>query len=175
MSLLRKLFNGLQDAERPVGETETVRRIVRSLDELEPDRARHIAAFAYILGRIALADREVTPGETHRMEQIVMEHGHLPEDLAIMVVQMAHHQNQVFGGTEDFLVTREFAGIATEEQKLELLDCLFAVSSADNGISTVEDNEIRRVAMQLKIPHDEYVRVRLAYRAHLSVLQDPEL
>ena len=47
---------------------------------------------------------------------------------------------QLAGGTENFLVTREFKEIATREQCRELLDCLFAVSAADDSISGVEED-----------------------------------
>ena len=40
-------------------ETETVRKIVDRLDHLEPERARFVAAFAYILSRVAHADLEI--------------------------------------------------------------------------------------------------------------------
>jgi uncharacterized tellurite resistance protein B-like protein len=107
------------------------------------------------------------------METLVVRHGGLTEEQAILVVQIAKSQTQIFGGTEDFLVTREFDQIATHDQKLALLDCLFAVSAAANGIDTVEDNEIRRIALELKIPHDEYIRVRVAHRGELNVLREP--
>src|SRR3990172_10418282 len=117
-------------------ETETVRKIVDALDRLEPERARYIAAFAYLLGRVAHADQHISPEETQEMERLVMERGGLPEEQAILVVQMAKTQNLLFGGTENFLVSREFEKIASREQKLALLDCLYAVSSADKSIST---------------------------------------
>ncbi len=154
-------------------DTDTVRRIVASLDRLPPERARYVAAFGYVLARVALADRVIAEEETRVMEEMVRRHGGLPEEQAVIVVQLAKSQNLLFGGTEDFLVTREFDRMATLEQKLALLDCLFAVSAAEGGIATMEDNEIRRIAIELKIPHDEYVRVRLAHRQDLNVLQKP--
>jgi uncharacterized tellurite resistance protein B-like protein len=157
-----------------VTDTDAVRRIVASLDRLEPDRARYVAAFAYVLARVALADRVAGEEETRTMEALVRQHGQLPEEQAVIVVQMAKSQNRLFGGTEDFLVTREFERIATFEQKLALLDCLFAVSAAEGGIDTIEDNEIRRVAIELKIPHDEYVRVRVRHRQQLNVLRSTD-
>jgi len=160
-------------AEQAASDTDTVRRIVASLDRLEPDRARYIAAFAYILARVALADRLISHEETRAMENLVVRHGGLTEEQAILVVQIAKSQTQIFGGTEDFLVTREFEQVATHDQKLALVDCLFAVSAAANGIDTVEDNEIRRIALELKIPHDEYIRVRVAHRGELNVLREP--
>ncbi len=155
-------------------DTDTIRRLVASLDRLEPERARYVAAFAYVLARVALADRVVGEAETRAMERLVAQHAGLPEEQAIIVVQLAKSQTLLFGGTEDFLVTREFDRIASLEQKLALLECLFAVSAAEGGIATVEDNEIRRIAIELKIPHDEYIRVRLAHRQDLNVLRETD-
>lgn len=173
MSLLRWL--GLQDDNRPEGreDVDAVRRISQALERIEPDRARYVAAFAYLLGRVALADREVTPEETATMERLVMERGHLPEDQAVLVVQIARSQNLLFGGTEDFLVARQFGEMATHEQKLALLDCLFAVSAADRSVTVVEDNEISRIANELRIEHADIVAARQRYREYLSVLKDP--
>jgi uncharacterized tellurite resistance protein B-like protein len=170
MSFLDALL-GRPGKNAPPGDTDTVRRIVAALDRLEPARARYIAAFAYILGRVALADRHCGEEETRTMERLVMRHGSLPEEQAVVVVQMAKSQNALFGGTEDFLVTREFNDLATAEQKLALLDCLYAVSAADDSIATVEDNEIRRIALELHVPFDAFIQVRLKYRARLAVLK----
>jgi uncharacterized tellurite resistance protein B-like protein len=171
MSILDALRLRRPDKHAAGGDTDTVRRIVTALDRLEPARARYVAAFAYILGRVAFADRHVSEEETRTMENMVMRHGGLPEEQAIVVVQMAKSQNALFGGTEDFLVTREFNEIATREQKLALLDCLYAVSAADESIATVEDNEVRRIALELHVPFDDFIRTRLAYRGRLAVLK----
>jgi uncharacterized tellurite resistance protein B-like protein len=160
--------------ERAAGsaETETVRKIVAALESMDPDRARFIAAFAFILCRVARADLHISPSETRLMERIVSERGGLPEEQAILVVQMAKTQNTLFGGTENFLVTREFNKSATHEQKLALLECLFAVAS-DEMISTVEDNEISRICSELQITHDEFVSVRMAFRDQRAIFKKP--
>lgn len=153
-------------------DTETVRKIVAALERMEPGRARFIACFAFILCRVARADLQISPSETRIMERVVVERGGLPEEQAILVVQMAKTQNVLFGGTENFLVTREFNKLATHEQKIALLECLFAVAS-DAMISTVEDNEISRICSELQLTHDELVSVRMNYRDRRSVLQKP--
>jgi uncharacterized tellurite resistance protein B-like protein len=153
-------------------DTETVRKIVAALERMEPERARFIAAFAFILCRVARADLNISPSETQIMERVVMERANLPEEQAILVVQMAKTQNVLFGGTENFLVTREFNKIATHEQKITLLGCLFAVA-ADEMISTVEDNEISRICSELQLSHDEFVSVRMNYRDQRAVFQKP--
>lgn len=177
MSLLR--FFGLggnlqEQAGSGTAETETVRKIVAELEQMEAERARYLAAFAYILSRVARADLKISERETHEMERIVMAHGHLPEEQAIIVVQIAKTQNMLFGETENFLVTREFNKIASREGKIALLHCLFAVSAADLSISTIEDNEISQVARELGLDHQEFISVRTSYREHLAVLKKPK-
>jgi len=154
-------------------ETETVRKIVAALDRLEPDRARHIAIFAYILSRVARADMVISEAETRAMESIVEEAGGLTPEQAILVVQMAKTQAILFGGTENYLVTREFNRLATREEKLALLRCLFAVSASDDSISVMEDNEIRRIADELRLTHEDFIAVRTEFRDRLSVLRKP--
>ena len=146
--------------------------MVEALDGLDEDRARFIAAFGYILGRVANADLRISPEETQAMEGIIVEQGGLPADQAIIVVQMAKTRNQLFGGTENFLVTREFNRIATREQKLALLDCLFAVAAEENGISTTEDNEIRQIVNEMGLGHPDFIAVRSKWKDHLAVLKN---
>jgi hypothetical protein len=45
------------------------------------------------------------------------------------------------------------------------------VCSADRSISTVEDNEIRKISTELKLSHEDFIAVRLNYRDHLAVLK----
>lgn len=155
-------------------ETETVRKIVQQLDQLEPQRARYIAAFAYVLSRVARADMNISEVETREMERQVIKLSGLPEEQAILVVQIAKTQTTLFGGTENFLVTQEFAGMADHEQKLALLNCLFAVAAADQVVSGVEEREIRLIADELKLRHDEYISTRLQYRTFLAALKESQ-
>ena len=172
--LLKKLFGveaGAREAESG-SDTDTMRRITLALEEMEPERARFIAAFAATLSRVAHADLDISEAETQAMEKIIVERGHLPAEQAILVVQIAKSQSRLFGGTENYVVTREFARISSREQRLALLDCLFAVSAADDEVSTAEDNEIRRIAEEFKLDHSEFIAARSAYRDYLAVLKD---
>ena len=172
MSLIERFFGKSATGGKVDSADEgAVRRIVDSLEALEPEKARFVASFAYILSRVANADRQISSEETTAMERIVRELGHLPEEQAILVVQIAKSQNRLFGGTENFIVTRDFRDHASREQKEELLDCLFAVSAADDSISSEEETQIRQIASELGFSHREYVRARLAYSDKREVLK----
>ncbi len=153
------------------GDTETVRRIAGELDALEPDRARFLAAFAYVLSRVAHADSEVCVHETEAMKEIVQKLGHVPEAQALLVVEIAKNQARLFGGTENYLVTREFREIATPEQRLELLDCIFGVAAADGSISTIEESQAGQIAKELGFTQPEYAAALGVHGEHRAVLQ----
>jgi uncharacterized tellurite resistance protein B-like protein len=175
MSITRWLETFRQHASKPGNsnkDTDTVRKIVNALDTLEPERARYVAAFAYVLSRVARADLNISESETRKMEQLVTGLSGLPEELAILVVQIAKSQATLFGGTENFLVTEEFNKLSTGEQKLSLLNCLFAVAAADESISSVEEREIRLITSELQLTHADFINARLAYLQYLSLLKD---
>ena len=104
-------------------DTDTVRRIARELEAMPLDRAKFLAAFAYILTRAAAADLTISPEESHAIERLVAEHGGLPEPQAILVAQIARNQALLHGCTEDYLVTRQFRELSTEADRLALLRC----------------------------------------------------
>jgi uncharacterized tellurite resistance protein B-like protein len=141
-----------------------LRQLVEALDKLEPDRARHLARFAYLLGRVAHADRHVTPEETEAMERLVHDQGGLSADQAMLVVSLARTSNLLFGGTADFEVAREFAETASYDQKLALARCLFSVAAADASISMAEETEIHRIVNVLRIEAPDLTRLRLEHR-----------
>ena len=49
----------------------------------------------------------------------------------------------------------------------------FAVSASDDSISVKEDNEIRRIADELRLTHTDFIAARSEFRDRLSVLRKP--
>jgi uncharacterized tellurite resistance protein B-like protein len=147
-----------------------LREVIDALDRLDESRARHLARFAYLLGRVAHADRHVSPEETRAMESLVMQQGGLTADQAMLVVGLAKTSNLLFGGTADFTVTQEFADAATYDEKVALVRCLFAVSAIDHEISMAEETEIHRVANQLRIDPGDLTKLRVEHRQFLPGL-----
>lgn len=160
---------------RPTGsdepETATIRRIVRELEQVEPERRRHLAGLAYILGRAAHADLTISPEETRQMERIMVEIGGLPEAQAVIVVEIAKHQAEMYGGTEDYVVTREFAARATDEQRRGAVAACFAVVASDHEISAEEYAELTQLARELNLTRTELNDIRRDYRDQLTVIQ----
>ena len=169
-SVLGWLF-GESAQPRAAGDTETVRRIAAELDKLSPERSRYLAAFAYVLSRVAGADLHISDEESRLMVALLAEVGQLTEAQATLAVEIAKAQKRLAGGTEDFLVTREFRQIASEDERKAVLDCLFRVAAADDEISAEEDAQIWQIAGEVGFTHQEFVVARLAYSDKRRVLR----
>jgi uncharacterized tellurite resistance protein B-like protein len=157
--------------DAPAADAAPLAPVIGVLRGLEPDRARYVAGFAYLLGRVAAADSDVSIGETELMGRLVALESGLAGAEADAAVRLALEEAHRSGGTHNVSVARDFASIATHDQRLGLLRCLFAVSAADDSVKVVEDNEIRRISRELRIEHADFIRARLEVREHLAVLR----
>jgi len=157
---------GVDDA-RDAQESTPLRELIETLDRLEPARARHLARFAYLLGRVAHADRQVSPDETRAMEALVVREGGLTAEQATVVVGLAKTSNLLFGGTADYQVALEFGEAASYDEKLSLGRCLFAVASSDQQISMAEEAEIHRILNQLRILPRDLTKLRVEHGRYL--------
>jgi uncharacterized tellurite resistance protein B-like protein len=179
MAMLRFLGLGKQVASSPAtesgpraeSETQTVRRIVAELQQLDPERRRFLAGFAYVVSRAAHADLSVTDDEARLMEQILAEIGGLPEAQAVLVVEIAKNQADLYGGTEDYLVTREFAAHTTPEQRRAAVEACYAVAAADGAITADETAELGQIANELDLPNEELTEIRRSYADKLLAIQ----
>ena len=152
-------------------DTETVRRIIARLEAMPRDEARFLAGFAYILTRAAAADLDISDAESRVIEQLVAEHGRLPEAHAVLVAQMARSQSILYGGTEDYLVTRQFKELASPEQRLDLLRCCYLVGAADDDISVAESDTLQEIASELDVERDAVNGIRHEFESKLSTIK----
>ena len=185
MSFLRQVL-GLDQPESPdlpvrpdaplpgagVGESASVRRISARLSHLAPPRARFVAAFAYLLGRAADVDLDVSDEESAEMARLVATVGGVDAETAEMVVELAHFQSREFGATEDYLVTREFKAISTEAERLALLRCCLLVMASDDEVQADESWLINRIAEELQVERPDLNRVRAEFHDQLSRVRE---
>jgi uncharacterized tellurite resistance protein B-like protein len=105
------------------------------------------------------------------MERFSVEYGGLDTAQAVLVVEMAKLQARAHGGTEDFVVTREFRSISTPAQRLALLRCCFAIGAVDSSISAEEAATINEIARELDLEAADVNLVRSEFHDQLSAVQ----
>lgn len=160
--------------ERPqpaATETESIRRIADQIEALPIEQRRFIAGFAYVLARAAHADLEISEAEMAYMERAVVDVGRLTEAQAVLVVQMARNMNELYGATEDYVVTREFTANSTRKQREDLLRTAFAVGAADDTITAAESAELNEIGKELLFRSEEVDAIRDEFRDQLAAIQ----
>ena len=156
----------------PSGDTATVRRIVGKLEAMPPDQARLIASAAYILARAANADLIISDEETAIMEEALQRRGALDEATAILVVEMAKLQAKTVGGTEDYVVTREFKSLSTPDQRLNMVRACFNIGAANGSISAEESAVANEIATELDIDTATLAAMRAEFADQMSAVQE---
>lgn len=162
----------LTAAQTTAGETATVRRIVARLEEMPPERARLVASAAYTLARAAEADLDISEEETAVMERELQSHGAIDEPTAVLVTEMAKLQARTVGGTEDYVVTREFTNLANEQQRMAMLRACFVVGAASGTISAEESAVLNQIANELKLDAAVISSIRSEFHERLTSVQE---
>jgi len=147
----------------PAGDTATVRRIVAKLESMPPEQARLIASAAYTLARAANADLDISDEETAAIERELQSSEAIDEATAVLVTEMAKLQAKTVGGTEDYVVTREFKKLADDAQRIAIVRACFAVMAANGTISAEETGTINEIADELDIDADVLRSIRAEY------------
>ncbi len=153
-------------------ESESVRRLVRHLEAVEPAQARFLACYAYTLARAANADFEISDAETRLIEELVTELGAIAAHEAAFVVELAKAQAGDIGGTDDFLVTREFMGVSTRAQQIALVRSCLAIAAVDGSISAEESAVANQIANELGLTSVEMAPLRAEFSDRMASIQE---
>jgi len=165
--LLRFLGIANEDADRRAPKNP-IEHIAGELDSLPPDRARFFAAFAYVLARVAGADLAVKDSEHGEMRAILERVAGLNADDAKLVVEIASSHMEELGGTQNYLVTREFKAMSSPAERVALLECLYSVAAADDLITGDESTEIRNIALECGLSQEDILRTRVQFKDRLA-------
>jgi uncharacterized tellurite resistance protein B-like protein len=163
--------DGRADSASDSSEVAALRRIVGQLESMPPDRARHLAGYAYILARAAAADMAVTELETRMIERLLVEYGGVEETQAVLVAEIAKSLARLVGGTEDYLVTREFRENSTPDERLQLLRACYLVGAADDSITADESSVLNEIANELSVDAARMAALRAEFADRFSALQ----
>jgi uncharacterized tellurite resistance protein B-like protein len=171
LSLLKR-FLGIGDSDAD-SQTESpiLTRIITSLDGMDPEKSHYLAAFAFVLARVAHADLSINESEVEAMVRATASLGQLSDDDAKLVVEIATTQSKDVGGSQNYLITREFRRISSREQRLALLECLYAVGAADGTISTAESATVLQIAEELGLSRSDANGLKAGWKEHLAEFQ----
>ena len=138
----------------------SIRQAIADTGTLSTEQRRYLAGYAYVLARVARADGAINDDEVRVIERAVIRAGDLNEQQGVLLVAIAMRMNSLYGASEDFAVTREFARLATPQQLQRLLRACVAVGAADSPMTSGETTELYEIGRELGFPADEVDAIR---------------
>jgi uncharacterized tellurite resistance protein B-like protein len=147
-------------------------RLQKALAHGGAARLEYLAAFAGQLARVAVAEGGISAQEAAAMAAQLRTAGNLSEADATLIADMLRQERDGLAAIGAQELTRAINDGATPDEKQALLDCLYAVAAADHLVSDVEEQEIRRVAEAILVPHRVLMEIRARYRDRLEALQN---
>lgn len=151
--------------------SETLLALVkRAMPEASPQDAAIVGALAGLFAFVAYADRSYTDAEKQAVRAALSRihtltaHG-IDAVCALLETQiaaLAHESLQNY--------TRVLYELTDRDARLEFLDVLMDVATADDVLSTDETNGLRRIANLLGLSERDYLAAQAQHKGRLSVL-----
>jgi len=145
--------------------------LTAELEALAPEEARFVAAFAYLLARVAGADLKIEEIERNEMARHLETFGGIAASQAELLAKSALRMADAHSSSDDHLVARAFRDMSEGPERLRLLRCLYAVAAADETISTQEDNEIFEVGSAIGVAREQIVALRSEFKQYLGSMR----
>lgn len=126
--------------------------------DLSAKEVAYITSLSALLGRIAHADDDFSEEEKVEISNLLKSSTKLShQDIDVIMETIV---DDTLRGLDLKSITRTFYNQSTEEQREQLLNCLFLVAGADGHVDPEEVDEIERIAVGLNMTHRDILRAK---------------
>ena len=131
-------------------------------DLITPE-TRRLCLLGGLMGIVAQSDGEIDPRELEEIRvQLRMRKSFDPESLEILMTII---EEESVRGLDRAILISEYVANTTFDERVELLDLLFAVAAADRVLTFTELEELRGISAALGLSHRQYIDAKLRARA----------
>ena len=120
---------------------------------------RRLSLAGGLMARVAYVDHEIQQGEFDSMVSAIKGNWELTDVEAALVAETA--VSTITKGLDYYRLSRRFFESTTEDERVHFIDALFAVADGDSGVSYEEIEEIRTIAIVLKLTHKQFIDAKL--------------
>jgi uncharacterized tellurite resistance protein B-like protein len=141
------------------------------MPDASDDTQRLVIALAGLCSCVAYADRRYDASEqAHVRAALARVHGLDEAGVAAICEALAAHVEELAASNAQ-AYTRDLRELGTVEMRREILDALVDLAAADEDLSLVETDLLRRTARAMGLDDDDYVVAQSRHRGRLSVLK----
>ena len=126
---------------------------------LPEQQVRKLCFAAGLLARIAAVDSGISEQERNTIKSVLSNEWGLSGEEAELVTEISCQRT--LKGLDYYRTTRGFFDCTNYDERKAFLKCLFTIANASEMTSYEEVEEIRRIAISLKLPHKEFIEAKL--------------
>jgi uncharacterized tellurite resistance protein B-like protein len=123
------------------------------------EEARTLSLAGGLLAYVANVDKNITPAELQNLIDTLKIGWKLDDTAAALVAEAA--VSEITRDIDLFQLTRAYGERSSAEDRIRLLDALFAVAAVDGEISSAEQSELSRIASQIYLTSEDVAAAKL--------------
>ncbi|MCP4611261.1 MAG: hypothetical protein GY845_21330 [Planctomycetes bacterium] len=127
--------------------------------ELPEKKIKKLCLAGGLLARISAVDSGISDEEKQSIKQVLSTEWGMSEQEAQIVAEISC--NRTLKGLDYFHLTKEFFDCTSINERRKFLKCLFKIANVSNKTSYDETEEIRKIAMSLKLSHKDFIEAKL--------------
>ena len=134
--------------------------------KLTEDKLYFICLVGTLMASIAHVDNHLDPAEKKVLKTCLAAQFELKGKELALLFEVVEEQ-----GRKDFdfhEVLTEINRLTSYNERLQFMECLFAVATADGDLAHEETEEIRRITKAMRIPHNTFIQAKVRARKGLE-------
>lgn len=139
---------------------DAIRSTAAQLSGMPVGACEYFDALAFVLSRIAGADRNISGEEARRMEAVLAEQAGLNPAQSALVVEIARHRRQLADPGRAYRESLQLRRRLDDDERARVLDVLYEIAAADGEVVACELDEIHQVAAELGLTRLEVTALR---------------
>jgi uncharacterized tellurite resistance protein B-like protein len=128
------------------------------MEQVTPEIYR-VCLLGGLMGIVAQADGEIAPQEMVEIRRRLQDVGSF--ELETLDALMAIIQEESVRGLDRSRLVSEYTSSLGFDERVQLLDLLFAVAAADGGLTHAELEELRGISAAMHLSHAQYINSKL--------------
>lgn len=136
------------------------------VSKLPEDKLYFLCLVGTLMASIAHVDNHLDPSEKKALKKCLAEQFELKGKELTVLFEVVEEQ-----GRKDFdfhEVVTEINRLTSYNERLQFMECLFAVAASDGDMTHEETEEIRRITKAMRIPHDLFIKAKVRTRKILG-------
>ena len=129
--------------------------------DIPEGKLRKLCLAGALMSLVAHSDEEIAEQEADVMSRAMKLHWGLGETEAAVVVEIA--LSDAVKGSYRSTLTRRFYDLTNREERLEMLEALFAVAVSHGGAAHSEVEMIRNISNAIKCTHSDFIHAKVKY------------